>query len=158
MINLVPMNEEQYKRFFEETVKEYAEENVKAGRWTTSESIKQATKETNKLLPKGIQSKGHFLCSLHHDVEGVIGTFWYEVKENMGDKSAFIYSFQLNEEFQGKGYGKQSLIAFETDLVSINVSSIRLHVFGHNKRAHQLYTKMGYIPTSIKMEKHLRSK
>ncbi|MBY6038324.1 GNAT family N-acetyltransferase [Fictibacillus nanhaiensis] len=158
MINLVRMKEEQYKRFFEETVREYAEENVKEGRWTPSESIERAIKETNELLPKGIQTNGHFLCSLHHEVVGAIGTVWYAVKENKGEKSAFIYSIQIYEEFQGKGYGEQALIAFETDLASMNVSSIGLHVFGHNKRAYQLYTKMGYIPTSIKMKKHLRSK
>lgn len=158
MITLVRMNEEQYKRFFEETVREYAEENVKEGRWTPSESIGRAIKETNELLSKGIHTNGHFLCSLHHEVVGAIGTIWYEVKENNGEKSAFIYSFKIYEEFQGKGYGKQSLITFETDLASMNVSSIGLHVFGHNKRAYQLYTKMGYIPTSIKMKKYLRSK
>ncbi|MCS1351496.1 N-acetyltransferase [Mechercharimyces sp. CAU 1602] len=156
MINLVRMNEEQFSSFFEETVREYAEEYVKEGRWTPSESIERATKEANELLPKGIQTNGHFLCSLHHEVVGIIGTLWYAVKTNMDEISAFIYSIQINEEFQGKGYGKQALIALETELAPMNVSSIGLHVFGHNKRAHQLYTKMGYIPTSIKMKKHLR--
>ena len=45
MINLVRMTEEQYKKFFEKTVREYAEENVKEGRWTESESIKRAIKQ-----------------------------------------------------------------------------------------------------------------
>lgn len=34
-------------------------------------------------------------------------------------------------------------MALETDLATMNVSSIGLHVFGHNKRAYQLYAKMG---------------
>ncbi|MEQ6388638.1 GNAT family N-acetyltransferase [Bacillaceae bacterium S4-13-58] len=157
MINLVRMNEEQYKRFFEETVKEYAEENVKEGRWKQSESIERATKETNELLPKGIHTDGHYLCTLQHEEVGPIGTIWYEIREKNGDKQAFIYSIMIDEEFQGKGYGKQSLIAFETELVTMDVISIGLHVFGHNKRAYQLYTKMGYIPTSIKLKKDLKN-
>lgn len=158
MMNLVRMNEDQYKRFIDETVREYAEENVKDGRWTPAESIERATKEFNELLPKGIQTNGHFLCTLHHEVVGLMGTLWYAVKENKGERSAFIYSIQLYEEFQGKGYGKQALLALETDLASMKVSSIGLHVFGHNDRAYRLYAKMGYIPTSIKMKKSLRGK
>ncbi|KEO83966.1 GNAT family N-acetyltransferase [Tumebacillus flagellatus] len=158
MIHLVRMTEEQYKTFFEETVREYAEENVKEGRWTPSESMERATQETKELLPEGIQTNGHFLCSLHHEAAGVIGTLWYAVKENNHEKSAFIYSIQIYEKFQGKGYGKQALLALETDLASMNVRSIGLHVFGHNKRAYQLYAKLGYLPTSIKMKKLLSSK
>lgn len=155
MISLVQMTEEQYEKFFEDAVREYAEENVNEGRWSQSESIERATKETNELLPEGIHTNGHFLCSLHHEVAGVIGTLWYAVKETNGEKSAFIYTIQIYNEFQGKGYGKQALMALETDLASMNVISIGLNVFGHNKRAYQLYAKMGYIPTNIKMVKRL---
>lgn len=67
MITLVRMNAEQYKRFFEETVREYGEENVRGGRWTPSESIGRAIKETNELLSKGIHTNGHFLCSANNE-------------------------------------------------------------------------------------------
>lgn len=155
MISLVQMTEKQYEKFFEEAIREYAEENVNEGRWSQSESIERAAKETNELLPNGIYTNGHFLCSLHHEEAGVIGAIWYAVKETNGEKSAFIYIIQIYSEFQGKGYGTHALMALETDLASMNVSSIGLHVFGHNKRAYQLYAKMGYIPTSIKMVKRL---
>ncbi|QSO54298.1 GNAT family N-acetyltransferase [Alicyclobacillus curvatus] len=155
MIGLVRMTQEQYEKFFEEAVRGYAEENVNEGRWTASESIERATKETNELLPNGIHTNGHYLCSLHHEVVGAIGTLWYAVTESNSKKSAFIYSIQIDDEFQGKGYGKQALMALETDLAAMNVSSIGLHVFGHNKRAYQLYEKMGYVPKSITMEKTL---
>ncbi|QPC45586.1 GNAT family N-acetyltransferase [Mangrovibacillus cuniculi] len=156
MIHLIKMNENQYNKFFEETVKEYAEENVKEGRWTSSEAMDRARKETHELLPEGIQTEGHYICSIQHAVKGQVGTLWYAIKEKKGEKVAFIYSIQLKEAFQGMGYGKQALTVLEAGLVSQSVSSIGLHVFGHNERAFQLYRKMGYLATSIKMKKQLK--
>jgi len=41
-------------------------------------------------------------------------------------------------------------------LISMNVDSVGLHVFGHNIVAQELYKKSGYEITNINMRKVLR--
>jgi ribosomal protein S18 acetylase RimI-like enzyme len=71
-------------------------------------------------------------------------------------QKAFIFDFIIDEAFRGKGYGKQALAALDEKLISMNVDSVGLHVFGHNIVAQELYKKSGYEITNINMRKVLR--
>ncbi len=48
-------------------------------------------------------------------MEQKIGFIWVHVK----DGKAFIYDFLIDEEFRGKGYGKQALAAMDEMLKSM---------------------------------------
>jgi ribosomal protein S18 acetylase RimI-like enzyme len=65
---------------------------------------------------------------------------WVQVK----DGKAFILDFVIDEEFRGKGFGKQTLVAMDDKLKSMNVKSVGLHVFGDNITAQEPYKKMGF--------------
>ena len=80
-----------------------------------------------------------------------MGLLWVQVK----GQNAFIYDFQLDEEFRGKGFGKQALAAMDEELKSMNVQSVGLHVFGDNVNAQELYKKMGFEVTGMHMKKRL---
>ena len=77
---------------------------------------------------------------------------WVQVK----DRKAFIYDFIIDEAFRGKGYGKQALAAMDEQLKSMNTESVALHVFGDNVSAQELYKKMGFEITGIRMRKYLQ--
>lgn len=76
---------------------------------------------------------------------------WVQIK----DRKAFINDFVVDEEYRGRGFGKQALLAMETELGVMDVESVGLHVFGDNVTAQELYRKMGFETTGIYMRKKL---
>jgi ribosomal protein S18 acetylase RimI-like enzyme len=86
------------------------------------------------------------------DGENKIGFLWVQVKDN----KAFIYDFVIQEEYRGKGYGKQALAAMDERLQLMIVDSVALHVFGDNTAAQELYKKMGFGITGLHMQKKYR--
>lgn len=107
-----------------------------------------------KMLPNGLKTKDHKLWSIMDDHE-VIGMLWVYIKSNNRDKQAFIYDIELDDNQQGKGYGKATMTRLEESVRAEGVSQIGLHVFAHNKRALALYQKMGYEAASYNMVKRI---
>jgi ribosomal protein S18 acetylase RimI-like enzyme len=151
MVNLEPIQQQDFERFLERGIREYAEDHVRNGNWSSEGALERLRKEFESLLPEGIHSKDQSLYSIMDDSGNKIGVLWVEVK----DQKAFLYDFILEEAFRGKGYGKQSLIALDKKLKSMNVESVGLHVFSDNIVAQELYKKAGFQITNIHMKKEL---
>lgn len=153
MIKLVPMQQEDFQPYLERGIREYADDHVRNGNWSTEEALERSRKEFEQLLPEGVNSSDQFLYSIVDEFSGdKIGLLWVQVKA----QKAFIYDFSIEESFRGKGYGKQTLLALDEKLKSMNVESVALHVFGDNITAQELYKKMGYQITNIQMQKVLK--
>lgn len=154
-VKLELMSTEDYKHFLEISIVDYAASHVKAGNWKEEESIEKSTNEFNQLLPHGIETPNQYLYTIV-DVEkdSILGYLWVNISEKSKEK-AFIYQILIFEEFRGKGYGKQSLNALEEEMKKHNVTEIGLHVFGHNPTAIELYKKVGYDVTSLRMAKKI---
>ena len=84
-----------------------------------------------------------------------VGMIWFAVGEQDGQQIAFICDFLVHEAFRGKGYGKRALRGLEQKVKALGVTSISLHVFGHNRAAWALYEKLGYEVTNVNMTKRL---
>ena len=157
MVKLVPTEQADFSAYLERGIAEYAEDKVKSGNWTVEEALERSRKEFEKYLPDGLQSKNEYIFSI---VDGAgdqkLGMLWVEVKMDSTSHDAFIFDFRVEEQFRGKGYGKQALAALDDKLISMNVDSVGLHVFGHNIVAQELYKKSGYEITNINMRKVLR--
>lgn len=152
MVNLEPIQQEDFERFLERGIREYAEDHVRNGNWPAEGALERSKKEFEHYLPDGIDSKDQYLYSIIDDSGNKIGVLWVQVKE----QKAFIYDFIIDEAFRGKGYGKQAMMAMDEILKSMNVESVGLHVFGDNITAQELYKKMGYQITGIHMKKELK--
>jgi ribosomal protein S18 acetylase RimI-like enzyme len=151
MITLEPMEQEDFERFLESEIRGYAEAHVRNGNWPAEGAVERSRKEFETLLPNGVHSKDQYLWSIVDPENNKIGMLWVQVK----DQKAFIYDFVINESFRGKGYGKEALTTLDEELKSMDVESVRLHVFGDNITAQELYKKMGYQITGIHMKKDL---
>lgn len=152
MVELTPMQEEDFKRFLEHEICVYAEQLVRTGNWSAQDSLERSRKEFEHYLPEGIHSKDQHLFSIVDESGNKIGGLWVEVKEH----KAFIFDFVIGETYRGKGFGEQALIAMDRMLRSMNVESVALHVFGDNFAAQELYKKMGFEITGIHMRKILK--
>jgi len=65
------------------------------------------------------------------------------------------FGMAMDEQRRGVGFGTAPLLALEDWCRANGISSIGLHVFGHNQGAWRLYKRMGYVETNVQMEKQL---
>lgn len=155
-ITLVPMDESAFQSFLKQSTADYAEEKVQAGAWDADTALAQAQESMNRYLPQGLNTEGAYFYSVVEDASGTqAGYLWVNVTEKRGVREAFIYDIYIFEPFQGRGYGKQTLLLLDEEARKLKVAKIGLHVFGHNERAFGLYKKMGFQVTDITMSKTL---
>jgi len=152
MVRLEALQQDDFERFLEREVRGYAEDHVRNGNWPAEGALERSRKEFEFYLPDGIHTQDQYLWSLVDNSNNKIGMLWVQVK----DHKAFIFDFVSNEEFRGKGFGKQSLAAMDETLKSMGAESVALHVFGDNIIAQELYKKAGYQITDIQMKKTLK--
>ncbi len=154
MSKLIPMTQTEFDAFFARLIPEYAAENVKAGYWDESEALEKSRKQTESLLPDGLQTKNHYLYALY-DGEAAVGLIWLHAQVERPQKSGFIYDVRVDEKFRGKGYGKQIMSLIEEKARELGLTSIGLHVFAENRVARSLYEGIGYEVSSLNMLKKL---
>ncbi|MEK4061216.1 MULTISPECIES: GNAT family N-acetyltransferase [unclassified Paenibacillus] len=156
MITLVQMDESAFQFFWSQSTRDYAEDKIKAGAWDAETALRQSQEEMVRFLPKGLHTEGAYLYSVMETESNTqAGYIWFNVTEARTGREAFIYDIYIFEPYQGKGYGKQALLALDESAREMGVSKIGLHVFGQNNRAFELYKKMGYLVTDITMSKTL---
>jgi ribosomal protein S18 acetylase RimI-like enzyme len=151
MVKLAPLPQGDFERFLERGVREYAEDHVRNGNWPAEGALERSRKEFEHYLPDGIHTQDQYLWSLLDEEGKKIGILWVQIK----DQKAFIFDFVIDEEFRGRGLGKQALLAMDEKLKSMNVESVALHVFGDNITAQELYKKMGFQIVGLNMKKDL---
>ena len=152
MIKLESLQQEDFQRFLEREIRGYAEDHVRNGSWPADGALERSRKEFEFYLPDGIRTQDQYLWSLIDDAGNKIGVLWVQLK----DHKAFIFDFVIDEEFRGKGFGKQALSVMDEKLRTMGAESVALHVFGDNISAQELYKKMGFYIVGMNMKKDLR--
>jgi RimJ/RimL family protein N-acetyltransferase len=147
------MSPERYVTWHAYAVAGYAEENVKSGRWTEDEALSKSEADFQALLPDGLDTAGHELWSVVDTAGDEVGILW--IATDRRPAYAFIYDIEMNPDRRGEGFGTAALLALDDWCRSNGITTIGLHVFGHNQGAWRLYQRMGYVETSVQMEKHL---
>lgn len=156
IVKLEKMTKSDFDHYISIAVNAYAIEKVKAGTWTEDEAYKLSEESFKKLLPNDTETERQYLYSIFDNDKNIkVGYLWLEFSENLIDKTAFIFDFLILEEFRGKGYGTQSMIALDNEAKKHKISKVSLHVFAHNKRAIDLYEKVGFKNTDIHMSKYI---
>jgi len=147
------MEEREFVPFLEQLIQSYAEENIRAGRWTREEGLLEARKETQKLLPNGRETPDHFIFSIVENATGEkVGAVWLAIEPRGG----FVYDLLILEPYRRRGFAEQAMGLLEEVARGKGAEKISLHVFGDNAGARTLYTKLGYSETNVIMSKPLK--
>ena len=152
-VELVPMTDAAYTAWRERSVREYAAEHVKSGNWTAAEAPANAEAQFAQILPDGMATPGQFLWTVRDSAGDDVGILWVGTERRPGH--AFIYDVEMATDRRGQGLGTAAMLALEEWCRANAISTIGLHVFGHNEGAWRLYKRLGYKETSVQMEKHL---
>jgi ribosomal protein S18 acetylase RimI-like enzyme len=124
------------------------------GNWSPSQAEELAAKETDDLLPDGVDTPGMLLLAAETASAGLIGIVWVELKHRQ-TTGAWIYDIEIIPDQRGRGYGRDLLRAAQREVEKLGVKSIALNVFGGNRAARHLYESSGYEITSLFMRKRL---
>jgi len=154
MSKLVPMTQTEFDAFLRHLIPSYASDNVRAGYWSEDEALEKSRQQTESLLPQGLQTKNHYLFTLY-DGDTAVGVIWLRAELDRPVKSGYIFDVEIEEEFRGKGYGKQAMLLIEEKAHELGIKRIGLHVFSYNDVARNLYERIGYKVSSMNMIKDL---
>ena len=149
------MTRDEFDLYRRRAVREYAAEHVRAGNWSQEEAERRAAKETDDLLPDGVDTAGMVLLVAEADGE-LVGLVWLgqAPRQQVG---WWIYEFVVVPAHRRRGFGRAWLVAAERVAQSRGGDAIGLNVFGGSHAARRLYESSGYQVTSIQMRKSLAS-
>ena len=147
------MNEDECNTYLKDKTKRYAltlEENT--FEVINESAFVRAEKAINGYLPNGFNTKNHEFYNVIENGK-VLGYVWIKVIEE--NKSAFLYEIYLVEEFRSRGIGKKVMAELESLLSIREIAFFRLHVFGNNEHAINLYNNLGFHVAGINMYKEI---
>lgn len=150
MISFRPMQENEFSRYTDYFVSDYAHEISENYGLSLSDSLKQAQETIETSFPQGPLTESETLLCIIKSGE-IIGYIWYRPDQN--NQSVYIYDFHILPEQQGHGYGKQALKTLEENLSQQGFKHIKLRVAADNTRAQHVYEASGFRVTGINMNK-----
>lgn len=154
MIELRPLEPHELGQFLDTAIPRYATELVRSGNVETERAPEIARDQFDELLPDGLSTPDQYLFVLCVRPTGEpVGTLWIGVRRDRSRPFAALYDLYVEPAFRRRGYATQALAALETKVRDLGLDVIRLHVFGHNRPARELYAKLGYAETDVTMAK-----
>ena len=142
--------------YIEAAVAGYADDNVASGRWPPEGAPARSRADFDASLPRGLETPDNYLFEIRDAGTGVtVGSIWFAVREEHGLRTAFVYDVEVRPESRRRGYATAAFQALEPLVRDLGLTSIGLHVFGHNMGARALYSRLGYEVTGLNMQKRL---
>lgn len=155
---LVPLPEAAFAAFAERSIADYAQDNAQSGRWPEGDAPARARAEFARLLPQGAATPNHFLYEIQDAAsDQPVGVLWFAVDTHHGATAGYLYNIRVEPAFRGRGHAKAALDELDKIALGMGLTSMGLHVFGHNTSAQALYRASGYWITGLLMRKPLRA-
>ena len=153
MVEFKPMTKDEFPAYWKYSVDSWKRDMERAGLIEKDISYEKAEEQVKKFLPNGIDTPGHHLMHIMKSEE-TIGSIWFEIRQR-GAKEAYLWDIIIDENYRGKGYGRDTMARLEEFVKKEGAERISLNVFGSNAIARNLYVKMGYQDAAITMMKYL---
>ena len=149
------MSPEAYEAWRVASIAGFAADMVRIGAWPAAGAEAKASAQLEQILPAGRATAGHEFWSIVADDGETVGHLWLGPHDVVGRGAAFIWDIAIVAGARGRGYGRAALLALEPLVRQLGYETIRLHVFGDNEVARQLYRSAGYVETDVSMQKQL---
>jgi len=153
MVRLTPMSEEEFRAFEAASIPNYAEENVRSGRWTPAEAPARSAAEFRRLLPEGRSTVDHHFFVARDDGGQRVGEVWYARLRAEGPPTVFIYWIGVDAPFRRRGHATHMLRLVEEAARALGAAQVGLHVFGDNAGAIETYRRAGFTAVDLVMSK-----
>ncbi|MFS0866805.1 GNAT family N-acetyltransferase [Microbacterium sp. 179-B 1A2 NHS] len=155
-IHVRAMTLDEYEEWQEALAADYADEQVRAGRWRAEGAVPRAREENAELLPRGLDTPRMLLLRGVTDAGQAVGRAWVALDHPRGaPDTAFLYDIEVEAPLRGAGFGRALLDAVEAATRAAGAASLELNVFGTNGAAIRLYETNGYTVTTQQMRKRL---
>ena len=148
------MTKEEFDSYIDFSWANYIEQQIIAG-LSKEEAESQAKRAEMDLIPNGFQTDNNYFFNIENNNK-IVGYLWLWF--NIKTQTLFLPEVYIKETYRGKGIGGSAMNFSEKKAIELNAKKLKLHVFGHNTNALNLYNKIGFKPTNIMMEKVLKSK
>jgi ribosomal protein S18 acetylase RimI-like enzyme len=154
MVRLVPMNETEFQAYLDLVLPAYAQDHARAGNFSAENALELAKLQVQQILPDGLATQNQYFFYIEDEtLANRVGVLWFAVQNRGSGPIAFVYDVRVYEEFQRRGYGTQAFQVLEEKAQEMGLTTISLHVFGHNHPARAMYKKLGYVETDVMMSK-----
>jgi GNAT superfamily N-acetyltransferase len=148
-----PMREDEFERWLPSMRDEYAQDMVRHGGASIDAAREQAAVDIEGLFPGGRPSPDQAVFVLEAGGEP-IGELWFAEREEPLERGAlWIYHARIDERHRGRGFGRATMLLAEDEARRRGLSRITFNVFGGNEVARSLFRSLGYVETSLILEK-----
>jgi ribosomal protein S18 acetylase RimI-like enzyme len=147
------MTADEYQRLRERLIRDYAADNVTAGRWPADGAEERSAEVTDRLLPDGERTDGMMLLTAETADGELVGSVWVALQYADAADAAWIYDIEVDPG--QRGHGRALLEAAERETAARGIRAIGLNVFSGNTVARRLYESAGYTVTTQQMRKDL---
>jgi ribosomal protein S18 acetylase RimI-like enzyme len=145
-IALVPLTEDERRRFLHEEVADYAEQQVRDAGWPPAQALGRAQAEITPVFDRELaeaMASGDRLWSAKTDDGQSVGWLWVKTIDSEVS-SVFLEQITVAARSRRRGYGRAMLTVLEELLAADGVGELRLNVFVANEAALGLYAAAGY--------------
>jgi ribosomal protein S18 acetylase RimI-like enzyme len=155
-ITLRPMTEPELTARLAGVIDQYAHDIQRAGRASAEQAHETAERQTEQLLPDGVDSPDTLVYTAEDGAGRPVGWLWLSLpSEANGRDAAWVYEIAVDPGERGKGYGRAIMRAAEDELVRRGVARLALNVFTDNPVAVRLYESLGFQVMAQQMAKPL---
>ncbi|CAI0716679.1 GNAT family N-acetyltransferase [Serratia grimesii] len=156
MIELIDMNQQDFERYRVHGIEEYARDLARSLLLSQEQARVEATASYNDALPNGLATPNHRLvCARVSGSAENIAIVWYSIKQRTFGKQLFVYDFEVDTAWRGKGYGEKILSAVLDAGRAAGAEYAELAVFDDNPSAARLYTRLGFKAVNTRMYRKL---
>ncbi len=156
-LKFTPMSEEEFDAWFVQSRENYIRENMKFRNFSKKFAEEFAERQLKELLPQGKNTPEHYFYTAKtaDSEETNIGVLWFQLRKQDEKRQVFLLDIVVEEKFRSRGFGRLIMNFLETESQRLEAHAIALHVFAGNSHAVSLYQSLGFIASSMLMERPL---
>jgi GNAT superfamily N-acetyltransferase len=160
-IEFFPMNAIEFERYVPDLIQGCADDLMRTDDLSAGPALERATSGIFDLLPQGVATPSHHLCTLRAGLEDTpVGSIWFGTVTLRDRTVTFIYDLTVDRTHRGRGLGTAALSELEDWSRVQGHDAIVLDLFEHNVGARRLCRRNEYEfvesdPGRLRMEKSL---